>query len=397
MRIRKLTFGLGVAALAVGAAGAIPALGADHRDAPLAQGAPQLDINDVYAFKAPNGNFVALMTVNPLTSPANTGALSLATNAVYELKLDLDGDAVADRSYKFTFSGTGPVQDAVVRLASGANAVTNDPTGDQVASGKTSAGSGVTIIEGAGGRKFYVGPRDDPFFFDLAGFQAGLKFTGVDTFKGTNVTAIVMELPASVVSAAAPDGTLGVWATTSRPRSTGGWEQVDRMGRPAINTVFIPSDQKDAFNANNPDRDTSIYTDEVTAALDSLASPATETLAGLLLPDILTVDLNMPVGYLNGRDLDDDVIDISLQAITGDMTIGDGVNANDRAFSSTFPYLAAPHGQAAPGAPNTGSGLAATPDRREGIAWTLPAGLAGAALLLAAAGWLQRRRPQAAR
>lgn len=397
MRIRKLTLGLGVAALAVGAAGAIPALGADHRDAPLAQGAPQLDINDVYAFKAPNGNFVAVMTVNPLTSPANTGALSLATNAVYEFKLDLDGDAVADRSYKFTFSGTGPVQDAVVRLASGANAVTNDPTGDQVASGKTSAGSGVTIIEGAGGRKFYVGPRDDPFFFDLAGFQAGLKFTGVDTFKGTNVTAIVMELPASVVSAAAPDGTLGVWATTSRPRSTGGWEQVDRMGRPAINTVFIPSDQKDAFNANNPDRDTSIYTDEVTAALDSLASPATETLAGLLLPDILTIDLNMPVGYLNGRDLDDDVIDISLQAITGNNSIGDGVNANDKAFSGTFPYLAAPHGQAAPGAPNTGSGLAATPDGSDGIGWTLPAGLAGAAILLAAAGWVQRRRPEAAR
>jgi hypothetical protein len=205
-----------------------------------------------------------------------------------------------------------------------------------------------------------------------------------------------MELPASIVNTAAPDGTLGVWATTSRPQSTGGWEQVDRMGRPAINTVFIPSDQKDAFNQNNPDRDASIFTDEVTASLDSLASPSTEALAGLLLPDILTIDLNAAVGYLNGRDLDDDVIDISLQAITGDMAIGDGVDANDKTFSGSFPYLAAPHGQSAPGAPNTGSGLESGTDSGSDLGWTLPAGLILAAAMLAAAGFAQRRRPAGA-
>jgi hypothetical protein len=394
MHIRKLTLGLGAAAISVAALGAIPAMGADHRDAPLSKGAPQADINDVYAFKSPAGNYVALMTVNPLTSPADTGKLSLATDVVYELKLDLDENAVADRSYKFTFSGTGPVQDVTVRLASGANAVTNDPTGDIIATGKTSSGSGVTVIEGAGGRKFYIGPRDDPFFFDLAGFQDGLKFTGVDTFKGTNITAILMELPASVVSAAAPDGTLGVWATTSKSNGLGAWTQIDRMGRPAINTVFIPAEMKDAFNSNNPDRDVEIYTDTVKASLDSLASPSTDALAGLLLPDILTIDMNMAVGYLNGRDLDDDVIDISLQAITGNNAAGDMVNANDKGFSTAFPYLAAPHGQAAPGAPNTGSGLAATESGSD-LGWTLPAGLIAAAALLGAAGYAQRRRPAA--
>jgi hypothetical protein len=393
MRLRKLTLALGSGAIAIAALGAIPALGADHRDSPLSQASPRLDINDVYAFKSASGNLVAVMTVNPLTSPANTGTLSLDPSAVYEFKLDTNGDATADRSYKFTFSGTGSVQDFVVRLASQSRAVVNEPTGDQVASGKTSAGSGVTVVDGAGGRKFYVGPRDDPFFFDLAGFQAGLKFTGVDTFKGTNVTAIVMELPASVVSAAAPDGKIGIWATTSRQNSLGGWEQLDRMGRPAINTVFIPSGQKDLFNQQGPDKDVAVFTDEVTAALDSLASPSTATLAGLLLPDILTVDLNMGVGYLNGRDLDDDVIDISLQAITGNTTIGDGVNANDKAFASAFPYLAAPHGQAAPGAPNTGTGLELSEGDGDGIGWQLPAALTAAAALLAGAGLAQRRRP----
>lgn len=390
MRLRKLTIGFGAAAMTAAALGAIPALGADHRDGPLTQGSPKLDINDVYAFES-GSNLVIAMTVNPLTSPANTGTLSLDTNAVYQFKIDANGDAIADTAIKMTFSGSGPVQDVTVYQATGSAASTNDASGTMVAQGKTSTGSGVTVIEGQGG-KFYVGPRDDPFFFDLAGFQAGLNFTGVDTFKGTNVTAIVVEIPASFVPALSTNGALGVWATTNRPNSLGVFEQLDRMGRPAINTVFIPSDQKDAFNQNGPDKDVSLYTDEVKAALDSLASPSTDTLAGLLLPDILTIDTTKAVGYLNGRDLDDDVIDISLQAITGNMAATDKVNANDKAFSTTFPYMAAPHGQAAPGAPNTGSGLSAT-DAGSSFDWALPAGLIAAGFLLAAAGIVERRRP----
>lgn len=391
MRLRKLSIALGVAAVSVAALGAVPALGADHRDAPLTKAAPRSDLNDVYAFKTAAGNLVLAMTVNPLTSPADTSKLALDPSTVYEFKLDTGGDAIADISYKFTVAGTGAVQDLTVRRATDSQAVTNDPSGTVVATGKTSSGMGVTTLTTGNGSKVYVGPRDDPFFFDLAGFLDGLKFTGVDTFKGTNVTALVLEIPASVVSTNVPGGKLGVWATTSRQAALGGWEQVDRMGRPAINTVFIAADRKDLFNSNSPDRDVAIFTDEVKAALNSLASPSTDALAGVLLPDILTVDLAMPVGYLNGRGLANDVIDISLQAITGSTTIGDGVNANDKAFLSAFPYLAAPS-MGAPGAPNTGSG---TVPESASTNWTLPAGLAAAAVLLAAAGFANRRRTTA--
>ena len=237
----------------------------------------------------------------------------------------------------------------------------------------------------------YVGPRDDPFFFDLAGFQAGLKFTGVDTFKGTNVTIIVLEIPAAVVAQFAPTGKLGVWATTNKKDNLGAWAQLDRMGRPAIATVFIPAEKKDAFNTNTPDRDVSIYTADIKASLNALKSPATDALAGLLLPDILTIDLSKPNGYLNGRAPADDVIDISLQAITGSPTIGDGVNSNDNAFLSAYPYFAAPNGGGAPGAPNTGSGFVSN-DSGTNLDWTLPAGLIAAGLLLAGAGYAQRRK-----
>ncbi len=390
MRLRKLSLLLGVAAVSVGVLGAIPSFAADHKDSPLAAAAPRSDINDLFVFKGQStGGYTAVITVNPLTSPADTGTLRLDPDTLYELKADTNGDSVADVSYKLTASGTGAVQDITLRRATGADAVTNDISGDIIMQGKSSAGAGVTVITDSTGRKLYVGPRDDPFFFDLAGFQAGLKFTGVDAFKGTNVTAIVFEVPS------VPTPTIGFWATTSKKDNLGNWVQLDRMGRPAINTVFIPADQKDAYNNNTPDRDKGIYTDEVTATLNALGSPATDALAGLLLPDILTVDLSKPVNYLNGRGLADDVIDISLQAITGNSSIGDGVNANDKAFSSSFPYLAAPStGGAAPGAPNTGNGLVAN-DGGNNLSWALPAGLIAAGALMGAAGVAQRRKVQA--
>ncbi|MEP7215741.1 MAG: DUF4331 family protein [Anaerolineaceae bacterium] len=384
MRLRKLSIVLAASAIGVAALGAIPALGADHKDAPLTKAAAQSDINDLYIFKGESAaGYTAIITVNPLTSPADTGSLQLDPNTVYELKADTNGDAVPDVSYKLTVSGNGPIQDVTVRRATGPDAITNGIAGEVIMQGKTSAGAGVTTITDSTGRKLYVGPRDDPFFFDLAGFQAGLKFTGVDTFKGTNVTAIVFEVPS------VPTQQLGFWATTSKKDNLGNWVQLDRMARPAINTVFVPAEMKDAFNNNTPDRDLAIYKNTFIASLKSLG--AGPDLASVLLPDILTVDLSKPVKYLNGRAPADDVIDISLQAITGNATIGDGVNANDRPFSATFPYLAAPNtASGAPGAPNTGSSL--TSEDGNGVSWTLPAALIVAASLMAAAALVQRRR-----
>jgi hypothetical protein len=58
-------------------------------------------------------------------------------------------------------------------------------------------------------------------------------------------------------------------------------------------------------------------------------------------------------GYPNGRRLGDDVLDIELSVLEGALPpystgaqIGDGVDSNDRPFSTTFPYVALPHDQA---------------------------------------------------
>ncbi len=68
-----------------------------------------------------------------------------------------------------------------------------------------------------------------------------------------------------------------------------------------------------------------------------------QMLADALLPDVLTIDTSSANGFLNGRRLADDVIDAELQLLTGSPTATDGVPANDKAFSNTFPYLASPH------------------------------------------------------
>jgi hypothetical protein len=55
-----------------------------------------------------------------------------------------------------------------------------------------------------------------------------------------------------------------------------------------------------------------------------------------------------PAGFPNGRRLTDDVLDIAEQVMVGVLTgaktsLGDGVDANDVPFRSSFPYVAFPH------------------------------------------------------
>ena len=66
-------------------------------------------------------------------------------------------------------------------------------------------------------------------------------------------------------------------------------------------------------------------------------------LTGILLPDILTFDTANASGFLNGRRLEDDVIDAELNLLTDGRVTGDGVDRNDVSFSPNFPYLAPAH------------------------------------------------------
>ena len=121
--------------------------------------------------------------------------------------------------------------------------------------------------------------------------------------------------------------------------------QVDRIGLPAIGTVFIPSNQDDAYNAAQPVNDRAEFRDEVVAVLMAFGNPNPGALADAFLPDILPINTAQPSGFLNGRRLEDNVMTAELGLIFGANAAlnDDQVDANDKAFLATFPYLAEPH------------------------------------------------------
>ncbi|MEO5777479.1 MAG: DUF4331 family protein [Flavobacterium sp.] len=138
--------------------------------------------------------------------------------------------------------------------------------------------------------------------------------------------------------------------------------QKDQMARPAINTVFIASGTpKDAFNATLPSQMGAAYQSVFQSRLLALNPGYTTnalgldaaTFTGVLATDVLNVSKTAPTTFfdgtnvLTGRTLGDDVIDVELLLIFGGPTGGDNagltsdhVNANDKAFTATFPYLA---------------------------------------------------------
>ena len=237
--------------------------------------------------------------------------------------MDNNGDAIADKTFTIYFTAVKNGTQNVLVLRK---------NGSVLASGKTE--QNITI---AGGGKMRAGLFDDPFFFDLNGFHDNFNFTGSDFFAGTNISGIVLEIPRSEL------GGVNVSVTA---RSVIGGKQFDRVGRPAINTVLISSGQKDAFNTGIPSKDYATYHVAVEATIASLNGGDTVTataLAGILLPDVLTVDASSSAGFLNGRQPANDVIDAELNLLTNGGVKTDKVNANDVPFLPGFPYLAPKH------------------------------------------------------
>ena len=322
---------------------ALPGGAADHLEAPAVQADGRTDINDVYAFQSPADadNTVLVMTVNPVA-----GVLSPTTfhpTASYDFLVDNDGDAREDVRYSVRFTKAGETGAQGVRVH-GPGLIGTGTTGQNVAL--------------RGGGTAWAGLRDDPFFFDLQAFRDQVKAAGgprtfcdgsaVDFFAGFNVGAIAIEVPSSALGT-----NIGVWATTRVDGAV-----VDRMGRPAIATVLIPDGSEDDFNSTRPRDDVEQWGDDVTASLLALSSldgsgytegQARALAETVLLPDVLTVDTSSAAGFLNGRGLSDDVIDLELLVVTGGLFGGspvldsDCVGANDVAFGTTFPYLAPAH------------------------------------------------------
>jgi hypothetical protein len=213
---------------------------------------------------------------------------------------------------------------------------------------------------------------------------------------------------------------IGVWSKAMRQTTriqhadgtqdfTGEYIPVSRLGNPLVNEVVIPVKDKDLWNNSFPAQDGQFLEYVLEPELPELI----EGIYGIPAPDLCGDDspprcredlvavfltgveglnqppgvvpsemmrLNMSIapcepgscgsysrlgviggdnaGYPNGRRPADDVIDISLQVVEGELVgnpndLGDGVDENDRDFRGSFPYLALPFAGSEP-APHPG-------------------------------------------
>lgn len=194
---------LGTAALTVALATS-GVFAADHAEAPGTMADLAADITDLYVWHTEEGTLVAVLDFAGLQDPGSTGTYD--ADVLYGIHIDTNADGEPDNSIWVRFGQNGAGEWGVQAVdVPGTNGPVEGPVD--------------TVID-ADGVKLYAGPRDDPFFFDLDGYKATLMSGTLmfdnthDTFAGTNVTSIVLEMDAAAASSGSDE--IQVWATSGR-------------------------------------------------------------------------------------------------------------------------------------------------------------------------------------
>lgn len=309
------------------------------------QGDARLDLTDLYAFPKPRDADKSILIMNVHTSaavnpPGPTTAEPFSTEALYEFRIDTDGDAVADITYQVCFSTSGGgSQTATVRRVEGAQAVGTDVGGQViVAAAPVSTGRNAQVTA-AGGYRFFAGWRSEPFFFDTRGAMNNMQFTGEDFFADKDVCSIVLEVPNSILGRRR----VGLWARTLKDAG-GVWVQADRGALP-LQVAFLVGEERDAYLAGEPAED-SRFVAVFAHGFEHAGGYTPEEARGLaesLLPDMLSYDPTRPASFPgNGRALTDDAGDVFLTVLTNGRVTGEKIRAHSDLLAD-FPYVGPPH------------------------------------------------------
>ena len=387
---RGMSFALAVlASLSLALPTVPPTTAADHAEATLVAADPGADIADVFAFLDPNDNskVVLAMDVEGFVVPSELLNLSFfSPDVLFRFEIENTGDAAPDQTIDVTFSpqtSRSAPQMATIKLPDGSTftALTTVQT-----LSATPNPSVVTTDPGSGA-SFFAGLTDDPFFFDIVGFN---RFVGSvlggkpdpsklqrdrDSFAGYNIHMIAISVPASMLRGSAENHIIGINGVTLRRKQThreatgdvdtnGPWVQVDRMANPAVNTALIPFPDKNEYNASTPVDDArGKFAQDIVGTLTALGTSSSNigVLANVavLHGDYLRLDLSKPnasvgfgenittpgyTGYPNGRRPGDDTINTLLYFIGNqNPAVQEAVNQNDVPLGSTFPFFAPPH------------------------------------------------------
>ena len=380
----NLKFTALAAALAVGAlvTHSLPVLAADHAESTSVAGDPGADIADVFAFLDPNDNSKVILALDVEGFVVPSEALNLsffAPDVWYRFAIENTGDALRDQKIDITFApqtSRSEPQTAKIRLPNGR--VFTAPTTVQTLA--SAANPFVVTTDPVSGVSFFAGLTDDPFYFDIVGFNrfvasvlAGAPDAtklqrGRDSFAGYNIHMIALSVPANLLRGSPRNNVIGVNGITLRQHDDK-LVRVDRMATPAVNTALIPFARKNEYNMASPVDDAAgKFAGSIVGTLKALGT--NDTNIGILASvavahgDYLRLNLATPnasvgtgetvtsphyTGFPNGRRPGDDVIDSLLYFIANQNVLGDSVNANDVPLRDTFPFFALPQAPRATG------------------------------------------------
>lgn len=329
--------------LLTGAASA--ALASSHSEAPGTSKDRLADDTDLYAWVAPDAQGAVTFVGNwvPLIEP-NSGPnfVTFDDHASYYINIDNVGDAQKHIRYEFNFNttrqnpntflyNTGPVNSltdpnlnvrqtyTMTRIVNGVETTFGPFPVAPPFVGPASMPNYNALAQSAiqtlpDGTKIFVGPRDDPFFVDLAAIFDLLtirktpsnRVRGVDGLSGYNVMSVVLQVPKALLtkdgmdpSASLHNEVIGIWDTAERPQTrvlngdgtitySGPDVQVSRLGMPLVNEVVIPLKDKDKFNSSEPANDVANFGAYV---VDPELAKLFHALFGLTVPAAPRTDL----------------------------------------------------------------------------------------------------------
>jgi hypothetical protein len=453
-----LAAGVVLAALSSRASAPQSAAAASHREAPLISLDPEADITDFFMFRSyepgQSDKVDLIMDVIPGEEPSSgPNYFNFDPSVLYTFNVDNDNDGRANDirfELRFTSQLRGDTTALGLPLAYTAiPPITHlDGAGSEglgvrqtytltMVKGKkrTVLGNGLFAVpsnvgpatmpnyqqladEGTytldGGIRVFAGQRDDPFYIDLGAVfdTLNLRSPATDMLSGFNVHTIALQVPSTLLTGDTGTTTLGAYASTSRQKVSvqgqgddkGKWVQVQRLANPLVNEVIIGLQDKDRWNATEPEDeskflpyylkprlalamqlvfgadtgctpfgDPSCSPNPPAPAADLALSNFNRTdLVNVLLKyqpsdkklsELLRLNLNVAptplasqerltllagdnAGWPNGRRPIDDVTDVAVQVVGGPNYItagaGDNVDANDKALTAAFPFIPSP-------------------------------------------------------
>ena len=159
-----------------------------------------------------------------LMSPGSTATAKFDENTVIEFNIDNNNDKVEDLVIQCKYDAASNSMKVYGPVAPSEKGTRSKLEGSETASVVVTAYGAMAPVTAtsANGMKVFAGPRDDPFFFDLTQFKKIIAGTATgflpagtaqDTFAGTNVMSVVVEVPKSMLGGS---GTLNVWLETKK-------------------------------------------------------------------------------------------------------------------------------------------------------------------------------------